>query len=354
MRFEDYTFDYPKDEPTITDVRYFYKNSLKDIVLRGRRDGDKFTFQFEEFDGKFKEKFVLKKLSTGNFTGTWEQGNKKLTVSLKPIKVSGIENPFKKYAFIENLKENDPFEYVRSSMLVFEKDSVSIYNNKHFQWVSETHCNSFGFFPGEDFDSTVRNTLQAPLEKLLLENTLKQLSCASEFEYNTGNGIEYSITLTYLDQSLIGFKKSSGWFCGGAHPDFGTCGYLFDLSNGKSFDIDEIVAFDSSVVIYDEKLDNFSAYTTYRRDYFAPAIVDLLQSVYNIEMSDDGDEYGCNYSDPQNWEFGNWIYQEDGIVFIPSFARVARACETEQFVIPFSYLKKSKNAYFPYDFPKKN
>lgn len=37
MQFDDYTKDYPKEEPRITDVRYFYASSLKDIPMEGKR-----------------------------------------------------------------------------------------------------------------------------------------------------------------------------------------------------------------------------------------------------------------------------------------------------------------------------
>lgn len=356
MKFEDFTMDYPNDEPTIVDVRYFYKMSLRDIVLRGEKSENNFTFYFQQDGEKFKEKFFLTMMKDGTFKGYWEsEKGKKLKVNLNPIATDQLEHPFSNQPFIQKLKKTDPYEYMRSFFLKFKKDSVSNYNSNSFQWVSETHARSFGFFLGESFDSLTRKKMHEPLEKILLENALSQLSCASEWDYNTGNGIEYTIELTYLDRNLLGFEISAGWDCGGAHPDFGTEGYLFNLSTGQNYDIDEIVAFGKVVVYNDgnEGSDNFSEFSEYRDTYFAPQLVALMREIYHIKTPTEDADDPCDYTDPSNWDFPSWIFKEDGIVFIPIFARVARACETTEFIIPFETLKKFKNPSFPFDFPSR-
>jgi hypothetical protein len=92
MRFEDFTESYPNEEPRITDIRYFYLSSLKDIVLEGIRMNDQFTFYFNQNDGKFDEKFVLTKDTKGVFKGNWfHKSGKKLPVTLQPINAATVK-----------------------------------------------------------------------------------------------------------------------------------------------------------------------------------------------------------------------------------------------------------------------
>lgn len=357
MRFEDFTMDYPDDEPTIVNAQYFYKKELKDIPIRGRRDGNRFVFYFDEDNGKFKEKFTLNLVNGNQFTGFWESAKgKKIEVQLRPISVDKINHPYIHQELIQELKTSNPFDYLRSSLFQFKNDSITTYNGKHFQWVSEVHGNIFGFYLGEDFNESSRKNVNPVLEKMILTNALSQLTCTSNWEYNTGNGIEYWLDFTYLDENLLGFLEHASWYCGGAHPDFGASGYLLDLNTGKDYSIDEIVAFDPAVVVYDEKIDNFSEFSAYRDAYFAPGVVELITKAgwytpSDEDGEDNGDEYGCDYGNPEYWDFSSWIYYEKGIVFIPFFPRVARSCETEEFLIPFSMLKPLKNRKFPYEFP---
>ena len=65
MHIDDYTKDYPKDEPRITDVRYFYEKSLMDIPLDGYRKGSVYTFYFNLNEQSFQERFVLVKDQNG-------------------------------------------------------------------------------------------------------------------------------------------------------------------------------------------------------------------------------------------------------------------------------------------------
>lgn len=348
MSFTDYTMDY-SNENEISDVLYFYKKSLKDIVLRGTKNDNTFTFYFDQEDEKFKEKFSLTMDENKNFTGTWEaQDGKKLNVTLLPISTDQLNNPFTHQDFIKKMKETDPYNYAKSSFLTFQNDSISTFNTKHFQWISETHASTYGFLLGDNFDSIIRKKQNEFLEKTILENALDQLSCASEWEYSSGNGIEYTIKLTYLDENLLGFKIFSSFYCGGAHPDFGSEGFLLNLSSGKRYDIDEIVAFDSSVVMYSEEPDNFTEFAEYKEKYFAPHLVQMMKEIQHFESP--GNEEECDYTDPENWNFVSWSYEENGIAFIPIFARVLRSCE-EEFIIPFEKLKDWKNPAFPYAFP---
>lgn len=355
MRFEDFTESYPKDDPRITDVRYYYLSSLKDIVLEGTRFKNQFTFVFNEDAGKFDEKFVLTKDATGNFNGNWfHKSGKKLAVILKPIQVNAIKNPYNHIPFINAYKNSDPFEYVRSSKLSFKTDSLSKYHDQLFRWVRETHGTCSGFYLDSTFKTTVRQRVNPKLEEILIENAMNQLSCATQWDYSDGGGIEISFTMNYLDKNLLSFTIWQSWFCGGAHPDFGYDAYLIDLNTGKDYALEELIAFDKSTVIYDEIADNFSDYVAYRRDFFAPKILQMLIDQGSIYTNYNAEEDPCMelYNDPESWVFANWEFTESGIRFSCSVSRSARACETESFTIPFDKFKAWIQASFPYTFPE--
>ena len=55
---------------------------------------------------------------------------------------------------------------------------------------------------------------------------INQLSCSNYSAYNDAEGIDYSTSISYWDSNLLGFSNFSSYFCGGAHPDFGSTGYL--------------------------------------------------------------------------------------------------------------------------------
>ncbi len=355
MRFEDFTESYPKDEPRITDIRYYYLSSLKDIVLEGTRFKNQFTFVFNEDAGKFDEKFVLTKDATGSFKGNWfHKSGKKLAVILKPIQVNAIKNPYNHIPFINAYKNSDPFEYVRSSKLSFKTDSLSNYHDQLFRWVRETHGTCSGFYLDSTFKPTVRQRVNPKLEEILIENAMNQLSCATQWDYSDGGGIEISFTMNYLDKNLLSFTIWQSWFCGGAHPDFGYDAYLIDLNTGKDYALEELIAFDKSTVIYDEIADNFSDYVAYRRDFFAPKILQMLIDQGSIYTNYNAEEDPCMelYNDPESWVFANWEFTESGIRFSCSVSRSARACETESFTIPFDKFKAWIQASFPYTFPE--
>lgn len=359
MKFEDFTMDYPDDEPRIVDVRYFYHSSLKDIVLEGFRNKNTFVFYFDKDDNSFKEKFTLTKASNGSFSGTWENGKgKKLAVNLAPITLQNT-HPYKHIGLVEKYRTTDPYEYVRSGFLTFKEDSLTRFEGKTLRWVHEQHGYTYGFYLGSDFDPAIRERINPRLEEILFQNAMDQLSCSSGFDYSSGGNIEYTVTPNFLDKNLLSFTVWFSYYCGGAHPDFGKSGYLFDLNNGKNYDLEDLLVFDPSAVKYQENGDSesFSKYTAYRTNYFAPKIIELLlatKQIYPAEPESDPDEpEDCNdlYLQPDSWTFASWEFTAKGIVFYPSVFRAARACETEGFMISFEKLKSVKNKTFPYAFP---
>lgn len=331
---------FKNNHETNVNAIYFYQNSLKDITLDGKLDNSNFTFYFKPGDA-ISEKFYLKKSSNNNFDGYWyDAKDKKLPVHLAPVNFANYKS---------NLKlqfKDDKLNYVKFKFLEFKKTKITTYNNKEFIWYSEKHCDSDFFRLGSNFSDKNKNLVNPVLDEIHIQKTLIQLGCSSRFEYSKGKGIETTATINFLDNNLLGFETFDSWDCGGAHPDFGSNGFLVDLNNGKQYEIDDILAFDKSVTSGDSE-HNFEAFSKYRSSYFAPKLLALLTAEHHFTKPSDSDS--CDYTNTEYWDFVSWSYTEKGITFTPYFPRVDRPCE-EPFLVSFENLKKYKNPKFPYEF----
>lgn len=327
------------------EVRYFYKSSLKDILLEGKKEKNNFTF-FIENDNVFKEKFELKKSPNGSFHGIWtSEKGAKLTVLLNPFNAGEFQKTLKEVKLIELLKE-DPYNFIRANFIQFKKEPNTIFKGKTIEWYSEKHCDAIFFRLGDGFLDSEKNKINPFLNTLHFNAALAQLTCANRFDYNDGKGIESTVTLNYLDANVLGFTVFDSWYCGGAHPDFGSNGYLLDLHNAKSYELDEIIAFDKSATT--EKQSGFNKYSDYRSNFFAPHLFELINKTENFTQPDNESD-GCDYTDLEVWNFVSWSFTEKGIEFTPSFYRAHRNCD-EPFLVSFAAIKKYKNNKFPYLF----
>lgn len=320
---------------------YFYEKSLKDIPLSGKKFKNKYVLTFGNlYDLKnFTEKFEFEKKGT-DYKGFWTNNKgKNLAIVLKKLDISTYKNTY----FINISNEMD---LVKMAFLQFKTDSTSTFKTHEFEWLTELHGATPFLRLGKTFNSRTQNFINRKLEKKQVEMALSQLSCSDFNNYSNGNGIEYYVKISYLDTNLLGFDVSSSWYCGGAHPDFGSEGNLIDLNTGKFFELDEIIAFDSSVTT--EQVGGFEAYAEYKSNYFAPKIYELINDEQHFEKPKDEDDY-CDFTDLELWNFVEWSFTEKGITITPYFYRAARACQ-EPFLIPFEKLKPYKNSTFPYNF----
>ncbi|MBF0575456.1 hypothetical protein [Dysgonomonas sp. GY617] len=321
MNIEDYPEDNSNNDRRAMG-RYFYQSSLKDIVLWGNRQNNTYNLVVESGFDKVTETFTLTRKGN-NFEGKWVNSKgKALPVILTPIDTDNIQNPYIGISCVEKLREKDSYDYVRSSFVKLKRDSVSQIEDKSIIWFSEEHCDAPFFRLGNGFNKNQVTTVNPLLDEIHFENILNQLSCSFNWDYSDGTGIEYTTTIGYQDNNLIGFKVFSAWFCGGAHPDFGGIGYLLDLNNGKSYDLKDIYNIDATI------------------------IYDLVNEQENFQ-NPISDDY-CDYTRLECWQNPRWAISKKGVYFTPDFGTVTRACE-EPFFVPFSKLRPYMKQDFPYN-----
>ena len=324
-------------DDTVASARYFYETKRKDIELNGiiRKDGLISVVYYNNYEKKFdsrSEKLELKKTKNG-YTGTWSTIQKQLPVNLYFFSIDDIKNPFSKYSYVQKMKTESPLDYVRTAGLQFIKDSISKKNGYYLDWYHEKYSGIQLFRLRKENMTEAIKKINEQLQEVQVTQSNGYLTCVSsrtETEYNQG------IDHIFLNTDLLSVNISTSYYCGGAHPDFNFSALNFDLSTGTPLKLDDIIWFGKTK----PPQEHSPEWYRYRDSVFAPKIVALLQQLYPVQMKSTEDEDGCNYADPEVWDFPNWYFTNKGLYLGAYFARVTRSCdEPEWSIIPYTILK---------------
>jgi len=309
-------------------MRYYYDSQLMDIEM-GECDvsENRYKIDLDHQEGKEEEHFILTKIGD-KLTGSWHQNSKdSLQVSLKIA-----PHCYTKY---------------RENHLAFKQSKIEkSIDKKQIIWMEETHSDVE--YPRVKSDTNKYQKLNQRLEEEQKMLAINYLTCASPYTY--GSGMENSSsTVEFLSDNFISIKSFQSYYCGGAHPDFGSHGNLIALKSGKRYEIDEILAFDVTPPKYTwgDSDEAFSAHAKYRNEHFAPMIKKLVFQSQGWDLNEKFDADDCDYADEEVWDFPSWHATKEGLAITPIFARAMRCCE-EPFVIPYNLLEKYKNPNFPY------
>jgi hypothetical protein len=314
-------------------MRYYYDSKLLDIEsTECKVDKNRYDIYInhnmnnETKKASNGEHFVLN-IKNDSIDGTWQNN------SSKPKVV--------------NLKISEgSYEKFRNDNLSFSRDKLEdVGQNRQIVWINENHSNIQYPRLGNGFSKQEIVATNSILENIQKDMAIGYLTCVSHFDYESG--METNNKVEFVGANFISISTSDSYYCGGAHPDFGSYSNLIEIKSGKNYGIDEILAFDKVVPKYkrgdsDEK---FTKYAEYRKKKFAPAIKNMVFKKWSLSQGPD--ENGCDYSDDEIWDFVSWDVTKDGIAITPIFPRVDRACE-ESFVIPYNVLNKYKNQNFHY------
>lgn len=317
------------------------KNIKKTIELEGKYLSDKSIELVYEHWGN-KEVFTLKDIGNENtiiYTGTWQQSietengttvSAPLAVKLTMADVSKIpvQNTYVKHA---NLSD---YNYSRLADIKLVQDSVQKINAEFsVTWLRDT-ITGFAFIRVNK-NASVKgiDSLNYFLETLQFSEILSYLDCNGS-EYTSGmNGV-------YIRGHMMSFSIFNSYECGGAHPDFGSTGYTFNMETGKQMLLTDFLFFGKTEADYSSK-DSYKLGS----DVMGPNIVKLLNKLYPEEMKKPEDEDDpCDYSSSDVWDYSPWYLTENGLYLYPYFYRYARCCDGAEFsVIPYKTLEKYKN-----------
>jgi hypothetical protein len=325
-------------DDTVANAKYFYESKRKDIELNGSitKDGVIDVVCYNNFEERFddkSEKLQLKRTIDG-YTGTWSTTKKALPVRLYFFSIDTVKNRFAGYANIQMLEKEDPLDYVRTAAFQFVKDSVSRMNGFDLDWYHEKHSGVELFRLRKPNMTEAIIKTNERLEEAQVEESNYCLSCTSP---RTETEFDQSINHIFISAGVMSVNIFTSYDCGGAHPDFGSRSLNVDLTTGAALRLDDVLWF-GGIKRLKEDSDEWFAY---RDSVFAPKVVALLKQMYPEEMEVDTNEDGCDYNDPEVWNFPNWYFTDKGLYLGAIFSRVSRSCDEPEWpVIPYNIVKK--------------
>lgn len=318
---------------------YFYNSQCLDIPMEGTRKAGVLTLYAGSFlrEENEKERFDLKVNGT-TIKGTWTYKGKKMSVTLKQTAYVAKNNPYANNPFVKEEDLGDDYERIRlTKAVVAPIDSIeTLKSGISIQWYKEKHWDSYVF----------RVTKGLPEATMKWVNDYMEYQQIMSFSYrgmcSFGEESEYDCTVSdiFINPDFLAFNLFTGYYCGGAHPDFSSSQHNLDLKRQNILTTEDLLQFAESV----PEESNFDAWSEYRSEVFCPSIMDMLTQEHPMEMAsmDTEDDEICAYNDPTVWQFSSALITEDGIWFSAYFYRAARMCDDPDWSV-ISYERLSEN-----------
>lgn len=318
---------------------YFYNSQCLDIPLEGTKKAGVLKLYAGSFykENDEKERFDL--TGKGNtLKGTWTYKGKKLAVTLTRVKYDSKVDPYAGNPFFNEGGRLDDYERIRiSKAIITPLDSVEqLKTGVSIQWYKEKHWNSYVFRVIKGLPEPTMKWVNNYLEYQQLMDFSGRGTCS----FGEESEFDCSISNLFINQDFLAYNAVTGYFCGGAHPDFSSYQHNLDLKNLKALSTDDLIQF--AEVIPDET--NFDGWSLYRSEVFCPSIMGMLTEEHPQEMQavDMENEEGCDYSNADVWNFSSALITEDGLWFSAYFYRYARMCDDPEWSV-ISYKRLSEN-----------
>ncbi len=332
---------------TRCDGRYFYLSKLHDIACEGLPDGDSLTMEVREWTSKEKsettvETFALASDPDGSYHGTWTgKSGPRLPVTLHPLDVSKLVNPYRGLSRLDSLQVSNPLDYYRITKLTLKKDSITTCQGHRLQWYGAKQSSVVLFEVLNGYGAMALKKINDTLKSAFFEQVNDELSCTYGSDPYKGD-FEESASPVFFSEHVMSASVFSNTFCGGAHPDWGTIYYNFNARTGDQLQLEDVALFAGP----DPGRTATHKWFAYR-DSVGETLVDILSTLYPKEMGETEDTDtidDCDYSMPEQWAFAEWFFTSKGIFLSPDIPHVAAPCRDPSFpLIPYQILKKYRN-----------
>jgi hypothetical protein len=320
-------------------INYFYLTQRKNIELFGMVD-QKGAIKAaqnsygDENDSTI-ERILLNKNGSG-YKGKWTRGKSSLSVSLIPISRTILKSPYDHLAYVKKLKQN-VYEYIRVSGLQFAKVSQTTSGVCKIDWFREKYSGIILPRIKTGYKAEVIKKINEELLQIHLDHANNSLAClgARNGEFNL------SIQNMFCQQNIFSINIFTSYYCGGAHPDFGSIGYNFDAQTGKQLDLEDVFWFGKQ----NPPLEDSNGWYEYRSNEFAGTVLNIFKKLYPENFKTDSNEdENCDYNDSSVWDFPNWYFTKNGLYIGPYFARAMRVCDEPEWpIIPYKVAKEFLN-----------
>jgi hypothetical protein len=303
---------------------YYYRRVGRDIELSGSKRGT--TWTLTERAGKVGEpdRATLSfSLTPGRVTGAWKdaKSGRSLPVTLRAVTPSDLTALKLGGAQSNTWARGNPYEALRFDA-PFKVSSTQTLAGKRAQWVTEPKSGvRLPRLPGES--AAVNDALQ--LEHLKAANAA--LSCILD-DY------EHSAKLELYSGRLVSVSATTGFYCGGAHPDNSNDNFTVDLQSVRTLEIEDLYRFTGVKRETNPERDGFEAYAQAR-----------AATVRKLILAQDGTllkglDPSCKevYDDNSALTYFTWYLTPRGLVVQSSLPHVAAACEKD-YLLPYAALR---------------
>ncbi|MGE8496854.1 MAG: hypothetical protein ACN6O6_05040 [Pseudomonas sp.] len=334
-------------DPERVTGRYFYQKYRHDLALEGRLEHSQVNLVEgrDRYDGTPRPELVLQRAADG-WAGEWigPQG-KRLDVNLVPAAVE--EPPAGAEPFWYQLHEESPYEFLRLRDSPLQPGKVQRFMGHDLQWWTEPVSGLTSFEVVNGYPQAQLDRINQQLRQRLRQEIISYHACKLGAGGDWGE-FQQTVTPRLLSADLVSLSIFTSYSCGGAHPDFGDAPLTLDARTGEPLGLEDLLWVGEGPAFHYVELRgrtsvnsvDFSTYSRYRNEHFAPWLVEQWRTIAPGELSGAGDDDRCDYSDPEVWDYPSWYLSDKGIVFDPVFARVDRSCEGPEWpVLPYAVVK---------------
>lgn len=327
--------------------RYFYRRHRIDITLMGDDKAARCTMQ--EMPPRWSEdtpkpEWRMRAPQGERWQGEWVGvDGRRLPISLTRVRTL----PAAKEPSLTALRGDfDRYTYLRLSALALKPGKREAIGPYALQWRTQPDSGIELFDVASGYTPETRARINHILHRRLWDWV------NAEFECRSGNGADGGgfdnavATLRHIDARVVSASLFTSYYCGGAHPDFGDAPVNIDTRTGRELDLEDVLWVGQGRALHAGPGDGWNqAWADYRSKTFAPWVVKQLARLYPAEMAASKGEDGCDYRDPEVWNFPAWYVTPKGIHLAASFARVARACDDPDWaVLPWSVVDAHRGA----------
>lgn len=325
--------------------RYFYEKFHKDLPLAGTLKGNQLVLAEGDPSAETPQAQLLLQRDGEGWAGQWQGANgKRLPVSLARAQIPPL--PEGAGAFMAQQRQEAPYDYLRLLQTPLKPGKQSAFMGYSLQWLQEPVTGLSMPQLSSGYTDAQRQRLNAALRDRLLAEVVNWHSCQA----SGGSNFDYtqSVAPTYFSASVISLNLSTGYDCGGAHPDSGDAGLNLSVETGQELTLEDVLWLGQGPAKHYEQgseSKDFEALSQYRDDQFAPWVLKVFKRLHPADMKAPKSEDDCDYSDASVWDFPSWHFTEKGLYLGPYFARVMRACEGPEWsILPWAEVKAHPGA----------
>ena len=308
-----------QDRESFANGSYYYLSRLKPIALSRGASG---SWSEEVDGGAVTGQWTLSAPAYGGLTGTWRGGGKTLPIALTKVAVAeGDEDPCGTTAFIAPRLSPVQVTSKPASLGGFGYTELAYDVGPSFPEIGIT---SFSYPPTRPGDGAINAALR--LDPAKPDGEADYIECMKMAHGSLGRDgdFQFSFTPELVTPEYLSVARSSGGFCGGAHPSQSSTHLTFDRASGARVDL--AGWFTAGGVVGEGE-----GTTSIRK--ITPALRALVLKHFPFGQGEDADCRDAVSSE----EYWDLALNRSGVAFAPSLPHVVQAC-TDTSVVPFAEL----------------